>query len=83
MRAEEEVRRSTGNTAYEARQVIVVTWHQVAPLSALFFGLPSYVSPFNFDNFVLPVTLHSSITVQMQHISFSIINWKIRCYLPN
>ena len=44
MRAEEEVKSKTGNQEYEARQVIVVTWHDVAPLSALFFGLPGYVS---------------------------------------
>ena len=45
MRAEMEVRNHTnGKPDFEARQVIVVTWHEVSPLSALFFGLPFYVS---------------------------------------
>ena len=47
MRAEEEVRRETGNSEYKARQVIVVTWHEVSPLVATLFAalrLPFYVS---------------------------------------
>ena len=45
MRAEMEVRNhDNGKSDFEARQVIVVTWHEVSPLSALFFGLPFYVS---------------------------------------
>ena len=45
MRAEMEVRNHTnGKSDFEARQVIIVTWHEVSPLSALFFGLPFYVS---------------------------------------
>ena len=45
MRAEMEVRNhANGKSDFEARQVIVVTWHEVSPLSALFFGLPFYVS---------------------------------------
>ena len=47
MRAEEEVRRETLNADYKARQVIVVTWHEVSPLTATLFAalrLPFYVS---------------------------------------
>ena len=47
MRAQQEVQNNTGNSDYEARQVIVVTWHEVSPLTAALFAalrLPFYVS---------------------------------------